>query len=230
MDPGFWHERWSRDEIGFHQHDYNRYMQEFTERMALPAGAHLLVPLCGKSRDMVWLADQGYRVTGIELSERAVRDFYWENRLPFELEQRAEGPVFHGDRITVCCADFFAVDPASLPPVDGVYDRAALVALPPSMRGDYVRRLARWTPTGAPTLLVTLEYPEGEMNGPPFSVPPDEVQALLAPWHTLEALHSEDCLESEPRFRLKGLTRLQEHVYLLQRKPDSQGDPACPDG
>lgn len=220
MDPEFWHERWSRDEIGFHQHDFNRHMLEFTERMGLAPGAHLFVPLCGKSLDMIWLADQGYRVSGVEISERAVRDFFWENRLEFESVESDSAQRFRGDRIEIWCADFFALEPSSLAPVDGVYDRAALIALPPSMRGEYARRMADWTPPGAPTLLVTLEYPDDEMRCPPFSVPPAEVRQLLSPWHSIEPLHSEDCLEREPRFRRKGVTRMQEHVYLLHRKTD----------
>ena len=81
MDPEFWHERWARGEIGFHQDDFNAHMQAFAGRLGLHPGAHMFVPLCGKSLDLLWLLRQGYRVTGVEFNPRAVTDFFSENGL-----------------------------------------------------------------------------------------------------------------------------------------------------
>jgi len=224
VDPEFWHERWSRGEIGFHQHDFNAHMQAFTERLGVQPGATVLVPLCGKSRDMLWLRQQGFRVSGIEISARAIEDFCAENGLGCQSRPFPGGQEYRADGIQLFCADFFAIAPDHFPRIDAVYDRAALVALPPHMRPGYVDRLLSWLSPGVRILLVTLDYPQTEMKGPPFSVPLDEIDALFAGSAAIERLHTEDCLEREPRFREKGLTRLLEHVLLLERKSVTKGE------
>jgi thiopurine S-methyltransferase len=217
MNPEFWHERWEKGEIGFHQHDFNRHMQEFLGRLGVQAGAHILVPLCGKSLDMLWLADHGYRVTGIEISELAARDFFVENGLDHEIIDCSGVPVYRGQNIDIWCADIFTVEKTDLPLIDAVYDRAALIALPPDMRLAYADHLTNLINPGIRSLLVTLDYPQQEMRGPPFSVTPAEVEQLFSAQYRINRLHSEDCLVNEPRFRKKGLTRLDEHVFILQK-------------
>jgi thiopurine S-methyltransferase len=218
MDPEFWHERWARDEIGFHQHDFNAHMQSFTDRLGLSPGDHVFVPLCGKSLDLLWLLQHGYRVSGVEISRRAIEDFFVENRIEARVTEIPGGELFQAQDLALFCADFFACDFPGMPAIDAVYDRAALVALPPRMRKAYVERMLELIAPGVRTLLVTLDYPQHEMKGPPFAVTLDEVDALYADTCRVEKLHSEDCLEREPRFRKKGLTRLTEHVLLLERK------------
>lgn len=218
MEPDFWHERWARDEIGFHRPDFNPLLLTHWKRLGLDPGAHVFVPLCGKSLDLLWLAEQGFRVTGVEISGRAIRDFFSENGLTPEIQRVGDAVRYrHGD-LDLWETDFFSLDPDRIGAFDAVYDRAALVALPPSMRVDYAVRLASLTPPGVSGLLVTLDYPQQEMRGPPFSVPPDEVERLLAPCFELSPIHAEDCLAAEPRFRAKGLSRMEEHVYLLRRR------------
>lgn len=220
MDPEFWHERWSRDEIGFHQHDFNTHMQTFIGHLDLRPGAHIFVPLCGKSRDLVWLLQQGYRVSGVEISLRAVTDFFVENQLVPRVTEIPGGQLFQAPGLDLFCADFFGPGLAGMAAVDAVYDRAALVALPPEMRVAYVHHLLESIRPGVRTLLVTLDYPQHEMRGPPFAVTLGEVESLYADTCLIERLHSEDCLAREPRFRKKGLSRLTEHVLLLERKPE----------
>jgi thiopurine S-methyltransferase len=219
MEAEFWHERWSRGEIGFHQHDYNEFMQAFIHRLGLPEDSHLLVPLCGKSLDMLWLSQAGFDVTGVELSRQAIEDFFRENALQAKVETRGPSTWFTHGRLQIACADFFDVADLDIPPPDGVYDRASLVALPPPMRARYAETLLRLLPPGCGILLITLEYPQHEMNGPPFSVSREEINRLYGRRCAIEEIHSEDCLEREPRFRKKGLSRLTEHVLLLRKKP-----------
>jgi len=217
MKPSFWHERWEKGEIGFHQYDFNHHMQEFFDQLGVQAGSHILVPLCGKSLDMLWLANHGYRVTGIEISELAVRDFFAENGLVHEIIDRSGVPVYRSENIDICCADFFAVNQTDMPLVDAIYDRASLIALPPDMRMDYAGHITSLISSGTQSLLVTLDYPQEEMHGPPFSVTAVEVEQLFSSQYCINHLHSEDCLANEPRFRKKGLTRLDEHVFILQK-------------
>ncbi len=217
MQAEFWHERWEKGEIGFHQHEFNNHMQSFIDRLGVSPGAHILVPLCGKSLDMLWLARWGFQVTGIEISEMAARAFFIENGLDHEVAGQPGKVTWSGERVSILCADFFTVQKAGLGCVDAVYDRASLIALPPDMRRDYARHLTGLLDDGVCSLLVTLDYPQEEMRGPPFSVSSDEVRRLFSEHYSIEHLHAEDCLASEPRFRKKGLTRLDEHVWLLQK-------------
>jgi len=218
VDPEFWHERWAKGEIGFHQHDFNAHMQAFMDRLGLRPGAHVFVPLCGKSLDLLWLLRRGYRVTGVEINPRAVGDFFSENGLAPRVSEIPGGQLFQAAGLDLFCTDFFATDFPGMPAIDAVYDRAALIALPPDMRRAYAPRLTGLVEPGVRILLVTLDYPQHEMRGPPFAVTPAEVTELFAGSCLIERLHDEDCLAREPRFRKKGLTRLTEHVLLMERK------------
>jgi thiopurine S-methyltransferase len=219
MEPEFWHERWENGEIGFHRDAVNPHLKAFLGTAAWPPGANVLVPLCGKSLDLWFLRDRGFRVTGVEISRRAVLDFFAEAGQEPVRCVRDGREVFSVDRLELYCGDFFSITPSDLPEVQGVYDRAALVALPAPMRARYVSHLGRLLKPGIRTLLITLDYPQRQMGGPPFSVSPQEVEERYAADHEIRLLDSQDCLADEPRFRRKGLTRLDEHVFLLTRKP-----------
>ena len=217
MELDWWHERWSKGEIGFHQHDFNKHMQMFMERLDISPGGHILVPLCGKSLDMLWLFEKGYRVTGIEISRQAVDDFFAENNISYQVSELPDAFVYTSGELTIYCADFFTVELTHSPGIDAVYDRASLIALPPDMRPAYANRLTSLLPEGTRTLLLTLDYSQQQMSGPPFSVSPGEVDRLFGEQYDTEVLHSVDCLAKEPRFRDKGLTKLVEHVFLLHK-------------
>jgi thiopurine S-methyltransferase len=217
MDAKFWHKRWAKNEIGFHQPGYNSHLESFAGKLAVNPGDRFLVPLCGKSLDLLWLAEQGFRVTGIELSERAARDFFTENKLEFEVSNIAGMPTYSSSHIDIHCADFFSFRANDLPPFDAIYDRAALVALPTEMRRTYANHLAQLIRPGTDMLLITLDYPQEEMKGPPFSVTRAEVRGLFERQFSIRQLFSEDCLVKEPRFKAKGLSRMEEHVFLLRK-------------
>ncbi|HEY3327716.1 MAG TPA: thiopurine S-methyltransferase [Novimethylophilus sp.] len=218
MHHEFWHERWQRNQIGFHQDQVNLYLRHFWPAAGMPAAGRVFVPLCGKSRDMAWLRQQGYEVVGVEISEIAVRDFFAE--LELVPAQRESGPFlcYEAAGYMLLCGDFFALEAADLGVVTAVYDRASLIALPPDMRRRYAMQMRKLVPAGVRTLLVAFEYPQREMDGPPFSVAEQEVAELYADANEIALLCDEDILEREPRFRDKGVGRLHEKVYLLTRK------------
>ena len=218
MDPEFWHERWARDEIGFHEGSYNAHMTAFLGSLSVPAGSHILVPLCGKSLDLLWLHQHGYRVSGIEISRKAIEDFFHENELDYEHSETGGMTCYRHGTLELWCTDFFNADFSLVGSFDGVYDRAAVVALPPSMRSRYVSRMLELLQPGTAMLVITLDYPQHEMNGPPFSVPPREVERLYHAHCLIDELHEEDCLAKEPRFRKKGISRLHERVYRITKK------------
>ena len=220
MEPDFWLQRWQENLIGFHQNRVNAYLQRFLPQLGLANNSKVLVPLCGKSVDMLWLTEQHYRVAGIELSPRAVEDFFLEHQLyPDRNEQDGLG-VCETAAITLYCGDFFALQPSLLGQIDAVYDRAALIALPTDMRARYVNHLNSLCAAGTQMLLVTMAYDQSAMNGPPFSVEAAEVHTLFDNQWQVELLFEDDILASETKFRERGLSRLGECVYLLQKRQE----------
>ncbi|WP_260293059.1 thiopurine S-methyltransferase [Sedimenticola hydrogenitrophicus] len=216
MDKKFWHERWENNQIGFHQQEINSYLQQFWSRLQLPAGATVFVPLCGKSRDMLWLLEQGYRVLGIEISPIAVADFFRENGLAPEVTSQDGIARWSCDELVILCGDFFTLRAADVAHCGAVYDRASLIAMPPAMRPAYAEKLQSLFPAARPILLVSMEYPQQQMDGPPFSVQEVEVHGLYAGRFTIENILTRDILDDSPRFRNRGVTAMRERVYLLR--------------
>ena len=218
MDKAFWHERWQRREIGFHQQRIHSQLLRFWPKLGLAQETAVFVPLAGKSRDMVWLATQGHRVIGVELSDVAVREFFDEGG---QVPRRTRAGAFEissAGPFELYCGDFFEFDSDVLKDVVAVYDRAALIALPPGMRAYYAETLARIMPREAIILLIAIDYPEGEITGPPFSVSRDEVHRLYGDAFEIEELETRDGLAESENLRKRGVTRLEETVYLLRRR------------
>ena len=217
MEPSFWHTRWEAGQTGFHQDQVHALLVEHWAALGVTEGGTVFVPLSGKSKDMGWLAGQGHNVIGSELSPIAAKDFFVEAGIPVKVSPVSPFKIFTGAGVSIFCGDFFELSGAQLGPLDGVYDRAALVALPPDMRALYARKLVDLA-AGAPILLVTLDYDQDAMTGPPFAVSDHEVFELFESDYVIERLAELDALASEPRFAERGLTWLTERVYRLIRR------------
>lgn len=215
MDEEFWQRRWARNEIGFHLSEVNPYLRRHWPGLRLPAGAKVLVPLCGKSLDMVWLNDQGFAVLGVELSERAVEDFFAEQGLVADVSVRGEFKTYRAGTLEIRCGDFFALSRSDVTDCQGLYDRAALIALPAAMRQRYVEHLASILAPSCQGLLVTLDYEQDQMSGPPFAVSDAEVRQLLGSRWEIELLERVNALDGNWKFLQRGLTRLDERCYRL---------------
>lgn len=215
MEANFWHERWERAEIGFHQQHINTHLQQFWSHLELHPGQRVFVPLCGKSLDLLWLASQGHPVTGVELSPVAVAAFFAENGLQPRRWREGTFEVWEVDEIRILLGDFFDLEPQHLADVAGVYDRASLIALPPPMRQRYAQHLTSILPPRVRVLLVTMEYDQRVLAGPPFAVDEAETRALYQATYTVELLYTRDALAEESRWRERGLTWLFERVYRL---------------
>ncbi len=156
MKKDFWLERWEREKIGFHQDEVSPYLCQYWQELNLAHDSVVFVPLCGKSRDMLWLREQGHQVLGVELSAIAVQAFFKENGYTPQHSTRGKFDRCEANGIRILCGDFFDLGRDDLANVSVVYDRAALIALPPEMRERYVRDMVGILPTATQILLITL--------------------------------------------------------------------------
>ncbi|MFM9383315.1 thiopurine S-methyltransferase [Pseudomonas sp. UV AK001] len=215
MQPEFWHKKWESNQIGFHQPEVNPYLQRYWPGLAIPAQARVLVPLCGKSLDLQWLAGQGHRVLGVELSQRAVEDYFREQQLQPQISEVGGFKAYRAGAIELWCGDFFALSASDVADCTALYDRAALIALPVPMRDRYAAHLLNILPVGVRGLLITLDYDQQQMPGPPFAVEDAEVQRLFGGNWQVQALEEQDVLSESGKFLQAGVTRLEERVYRL---------------
>ncbi|BBP75731.1 thiopurine S-methyltransferase [Pseudomonas gingeri] len=217
MQPEFWHKRWEFNQIGFHLDQVNPCLQRFWPDLALEPEARVLVPLCGKSLDLAWLAAQGLRVLGVELSEKAVEAFFAEQQLKPQVREHGALRIYEAGPLELWCGDFFALTAADVADCTALYDRAALIALPLEMRERYTAHLTRILPGGCQGLLITLDYDQAQIDGPPFAVLDGEVRRLLEPQWQLRMEEERDVLGESWKFLQAGVTRLEERVYRLEK-------------
>jgi thiopurine S-methyltransferase len=218
MEPDFWLDRWQREMIGFHQSETNRYLQKYVDELALTPGDTIFVPLCGKSLDMWWLHERGFKVIGIELSDIAAESFFSEAGKSARKIQHGDFVSWKYADIEILCGDFFRLNADIVGKVDAVFDRAALIALPEEMRSKYVDQLGRLLQPGNRGLLITLEYPKDEMAGPPFSVAEQEVNDLFKTDFDIDLVEDHDALKENSRFRDRGLTSFHEKAYRFKKR------------
>ncbi|WP_085590099.1 thiopurine S-methyltransferase [Pseudomonas sp. B14(2017)] len=216
MEPAFWQQRWADNQIGFHQAQVNPYLQKYWPTLGLAPGSRVLVPLCGKSLDLAWLAGQGHRVLGIELSRRAVEAFFCEHGLEAEVQQRGAFEVWRSGDVELWCGDFFALQAGDIGDCAGLYDRAAVIALPPQMRVAYMQLLSGLLPTSCQGVVVTLDYDQALLGGPPFSVEDEELRQGFAGWQ-VDELGAVEVIEESPKFLQAGASSLLERVYRVSR-------------
>ena len=217
MESKFWQQRWQEGRIGFHKSDVNPELIKYFSNIALPAGSRVLVPLCGKSIDMVWLACAGYDVVGIELVESAVQAFFTEQNITPTITEftsaadkstlkRYQGQLA-GRTIILWAADIFALSTID---IDAIYDRAALIALPANMRADYSTHIVKLS-NNAPQLLITLNYDQSKKDGPPFSINQQQLhQYYSADYKIVELASNSSTLNAASEILVI------EHVWLLK--------------
>lgn len=187
MDSDFWIKKWQQRDIGFHQSKYHAALEKYAGRFS---PGEILVPLCGKSMDMLHLVSSGHSVIGVELSIIACQDFFEENGISFTQKSEGDFIVFESDSITLWCGDFFKLPQHVWNEVSGIYDRAALVALPEEVRQRYAAEIAKHKKGQLEILLVSFEYPKDTIQGPPFSVTEQEIKRIFGTFE-VQKLQSE---------------------------------------
>jgi thiopurine S-methyltransferase len=216
LEPSFWLDRWQKNEIGFHAAAVQPALIKHWPALGVAAGARVLVPLCGKSLDMAWLAQQGLHVAGVELSAIAVRDFFAEHNITPKVREHGGFEVSSAETIELWCGDFFALDPRAMN-VTAAYDRAALVALPPPMQQRYADKMAALMPRGSKVLLISLDYNPEEMQGPPHNISQARVRELFSAKFEVTLLEAIGGPPRTDHLRNRGVTWLEEASYLLVR-------------
>jgi thiopurine S-methyltransferase len=210
-----WRQMWREGHTPFHRDDVNPTLVEFGDEL-LAGGPHrILVPLCGKSVDLAWLADRGHEVVGIELVEDAVRGVFRERGWEPEIETIDRLAIYRRGALTIVCGNIFEIDRSHIGSFDRIWDRAALIALPAHIRGDYTRHLRQLVRPGWSMLVSAVEYDTTALTGPPFSVPEEEIR-LHVPGASVQVLSRRDDLETPAHLRERGQTWWRESTYLIR--------------
>jgi thiopurine S-methyltransferase len=209
MEKAFWLDKWQRNEIGFHNPEAHPLLVKHFPKLGLGQGARLFLPLCGKTLDIGWLLGQGFRVVGAELSEMAVVQLFEQLGVAPEISEHGVLKRYRAQDIDIYVGDIFHLQQDLLGEVDGIYDRAALVALPEPMRREYAKHLQRLT-RNTQQLLITFDYDQTQLPGPPFCVSDGEVAQLYGDHYQLTLI---DAVEVPGR--LKGRCEALEKVWLL---------------
>lgn len=213
----FWLNQWRDGQIGFHEDDVNPWLTEHIDSCNLEAGEKILVPLCGKTKDLAWLASKGFRPFGVELSPIACAAVFDDLNTNYERTPRHGLTLWHGDGVALIQGDFFHRGLTSFAPFDAFWDRAALVALPPTQRQAYVKQCARLLAPGRSALLVTLHYEDSQELGPPYSLTDAEILELYRSLFECTRIATRQ-KKPPPHLEQGGIRTMSERAWLLRRK------------
>lgn len=206
-ESDFWLKKWSEGDIGFHQNHVHAYLEKFWPGLQATQNVSVFVPLCGKSLDMKYLLDRGCKVLGVEISETAILDFFHEQRIQYDITRQYGIRGYAGENVVLWAADYFNLPEHMFSSVSTVYDRAALIALPPDVREAYVQKMRGLLAGGVRILMITLEYEQGQIEAPPYSVNVKELKKLFGDWCSIDHL--------ETHYTLVKREQVLEHAYRL---------------
>ena len=220
MELSYWQSRWNKGNIGFHMQEGYPGLNKHWAALDLSDDSNILVPLCGKSLDLIWLADRVKTVVGVEISEKAIHEFIEDNNLTAEQDSFATFSIYKSSNIDLWCGDFFKFPAQKYPPFNLIYDKAALVALPPSMRKRYAEKIISLSAENTQMLLHHFVYDQSEMTGPPFSVSNREIEELYGNDFDIQTLEENELkIESFQKFKMRGLqTHFTERLLLLTKR------------
>ena len=216
-DTTDWIQRWKDTQTGWHRDQPNSKLIEFIAYLQIKQGDTVFVPLCGKSQDMNYLLSQGFKVIGVELSDLAIEQFFNENNLLYSVDRAEQFQIYQGENITIYCGDYFKLTKQMLNSVSAIYDRAALVALPVDLREKYAQHLYSIISNDCRVLLLTLNYPQSQISGPPFAVDEDEVGALFSSGFECQQLQCFNDIKNEPKFLRAGVDFIEKATYCLHK-------------
>ena len=212
-----WLKFWENNETNWHGDNVTQELIEYFELFELEPRDKVFVPLCGKSLDMLYIMNQGFSVIGVEISEIGVRQFFNENNLTYKITKVDDFDLYSTENLEIYCGDFFALTSKHLNKVKSVFDRKSLIALEPEVRQKYVKHLNDIISVGARILLVTLQYPQHQMSGPPFSVNKSEVESLFSMTFESQELRSFNDIENGSKLERAGVDYINNAAYCLRK-------------
>ena len=212
-----WLKFWENNETNWHGDRITQELVEYFELFELETRDKVFVPLCGKSLDMIYIMNQGFSVVGVEISEIGVRQFFSENNLAYKITKVDDFDLYSTENLEIYCGDFFALTSKHLNNVKSVFDRKSLIALEPEVRQKYVKHLNDIISLGARILLVTLQYPQYQMSGPPFSVDKSEVESLFSMTFESRELRSFNDIENGLKLERAGVDFINNAAYCLRK-------------
>ena len=210
-----WLDRWKKGTTGWHRSDINPQLIKHINQLVEARPQKIFVPLCGASLDMKYLIDQGFHVVGVELSPLAIDRFFKENQIEHKVSKVEDFDLYEGKNNDIYCGDFFKLKKNYLNGAICVYDRAALIALNPDLQKKYARHLKEILPNSTKILLLTMFYPQNEMEGPPYSVGDGSVEDLFSDSKEIKKISSVNEKESSLKPDDLNLTYLFKNVYLI---------------
>ena len=213
MEKQFWLKKWENQQIGFHQKDYNPFLTKNWNSFIDNKGK-VFVPMSGKTRDILYLAEVGHEVLAVELAESAVQSFFEEQSLKFTVEETTHFKIFKSDRITFYCGDFFALTPKDLEGVDYVYDRASLIALPFEIRNSYIKFMQTHLKE-AKHFLITINFDNVQL-GPPFSVDQKMVKNYYHPVFEVDLISTERKEGDDIDIHSQSVSYVQNNLFYLK--------------
>lgn len=218
MENHYWLDKWQNNDIAFHENNINTHLKIYLEKLNLNPGDTILVPLCGKTKDMLWLAECGLQVIGIELSPIACHDFFAELNITPQITKLSHFTKYQYNNIQILCGDIFTLSNSDLPIIHAIFDCKSLIALPPNLRKKYVDHILGCTGDNIKILLLVLDT-NCHTNTPPYSVNNIEVELLYGSHFKIELLKALPFTTIPEHLLKKGYSEITENVYLLEAKP-----------
>ncbi|KAJ8043018.1 putative thiopurine S-methyltransferase [Holothuria leucospilota] len=221
-----WEDRWQNGRIAFHRDNVNQNLLNNFERLANGRKElNFLVPLCGKTVDMKWLAGKGFEVTGIEGVTKACEEFFSEQDVKCNVSDIPDvpsGKLFKSEdgKIKIYNCDIFSLSSETLGQFDVIWDRGSLVAILAEDRQRYLGLMKSVIKPGGKILLEVVEYDwnERKTKGPPRPFFKHNLEDLYGNWCAIEEVGRYDWLHRDlARFQGQwGLSSLDNVQYFMQ--------------
>ena len=213
-DNHLWLQLWRDKDIEFHQTSVNKFLRRFWITLSHTNKSRVFVPLCGKSLDMLWLAEQGHKVIGVELSPIAVKAFFKENNLRPIKKRLGKFTLWKNGNISILCGDYFSLSKTDLGNIDTVYDRSALTALPEDIRKLYVDHMREIVPIDTNIFLLTIEDIDEKILPEQVHCVDEEVKTLYSKYFHIKLAHVENLVD----LHLESTTHTEYKLYQLNSK------------
>lgn len=219
MEISYWQSRWRNEKTRWHMQEVFPLLKTFWNKLPLEKGGTVLVPLCGKSLDLEWLVNQGHYVIGVDVSQKAIKALVQSHEERFEKSAKGNLQCYKSESMELWCGDFFKLQQSWLPAIDVIYDKAALIALPPEMRKAYVDSLKNLLQPHTQVFINCFEYEQDEMPGPPFAVFREEMESHFGDQFYINSLYAHSLFDELTNFHRRGLhSYLREKIYHLSPK------------